>query len=53
MKSGCLYQAATADDRRLVPADVEVETVVANPARQHRRSEDDHCTGGLSLALKK
>jgi len=32
----CIYQASTADGCRLVPADVEVATVIANPAGQHR-----------------
>jgi hypothetical protein len=44
--------AVTADGRRLLPADNELEAFIAYPTRQHRSPEHDHCTRGLRFALK-
>jgi len=52
IEPGRIDQTTTADGDRLVPANVEVETVVANPAGQHWGSEYDHCAGRLRLSLK-
>src|SRR5215472_10198086 len=52
VEPGCVYQASTADDCWLIPTDVEVETVIANPAGQNRCPEYDHRAGRLGLTLK-
>src|SRR5262245_58416137 len=52
IEPGRVDEVTTANGSRLVSANGQIETVIANPTRQNRSAQYNHRPGRLGLALK-